>query len=86
MKDIFGFAKHQQKAVYGLGYKLTLTRNTDNAALNKADAIKLSKIKINAFEMCVPHYTPSVSQEAILIKQIVNKHLQSFNMLKDPFS
>ena len=25
LKDIFGFAEHQQKATYGLGYKLTLT-------------------------------------------------------------
>ena len=26
LRDIFGFAEHQQKATYGLGYKLTLTR------------------------------------------------------------
>ena len=31
LKDIFGFAEHQGKATYGLGYKLTLTRNSDNA-------------------------------------------------------
>ena len=26
LKDVFGFAEHQEKATYGLGYKLTLTR------------------------------------------------------------
>ena len=35
-KDVFGFAEYQEKGTYGLGYKLTLTRNTDNAVLNKA--------------------------------------------------
>ena len=34
LKDIFGFAEHQEKGTFGLGYKLTLTRNTDNAVLN----------------------------------------------------
>ena len=27
LKDIFGFAEHHEKVTYGLGYKLTLTRN-----------------------------------------------------------
>ena len=35
LKDIFGFAQYQEKGTYGLGYKLTLTRNTDNAVLKK---------------------------------------------------
>ena len=34
LKDVFGFAEYQEKATYGLGYNLTLTRNTDNAILN----------------------------------------------------
>ena len=29
LKDIFGLAEHQKKATYGLGYKLTFTRNSD---------------------------------------------------------
>ena len=29
LKDIFGFAEHQEKGTFGLGYKLTLTRNSD---------------------------------------------------------
>ena len=50
LKDVFGFAEYQEKATYGLGYKLTLTRKTDNAVLNKANAINNGKIRINAIE------------------------------------
>ena len=73
LKDVFGFAEHQEKATYGLGYKLTLTRNSDNAVLNKVDATVLGKVKINAIEWYVPHYTASMSQQAVLSNQIVNK-------------
>ena len=73
LKDVFGFAEYQEKGTYGLGYKLTLTRNTDNAVLNKANAINNGKIKINAIEWYVPHYTPSMQQQSILSKQILNK-------------
>ena len=73
LKDIFGFAGYQEKGTYGLGYKLTMTRNSDNAVLNKGNAINNAKIKINAIEWYVPHYTPSMQQQAILSKQIINK-------------
>ena len=73
LKDVFGFAEYQEKGTYGLGYKLTLTRNTDNAVLNRGNAINNGKIKINAIEWYVPHYTPSMQQQAILSKQIINK-------------
>ena len=73
LKDVFGFAEYQEKATYGLGYKLTMTRNSDNAVLNKGNAINIAKIKINAIEWYVPHYTPSMQQQAILSKQIINK-------------
>ena len=69
----FGFAEYQEKGKYGLGYKLTLTRNSDNAVLNKGNAINNAKIKINAIEWYVPHYTHSMQQQSILYKQIINK-------------
>ena len=72
LKDVFGFAEHQEKATYGLGCKLTLTRNNDNAVLNKGDAITIGKVKINAIEWYVPHYTASASQQVVLSNQIVN--------------
>ena len=73
LKDVFGFAEYQEKGTYGLGYKLTLTGNTNNAVLNKANAINNGKIKINALEWYVPHYTPSMQQQNILSKQMLNK-------------
>ena len=73
VKDVFGFVEYQEKATYGLGYKLTLTRNTDNAVLNRGNAINNGKVKINAIEWYVPHYSPSMQQQSILSKQILNK-------------
>ena len=66
-------AEHQEKATYGLRYKLTLTRNNDTAVLNKDNATNIGKIKISAIEWYVPHYTPSVSLENILMNQILKK-------------
>ena len=73
LKDVFGFAGYQEKATYGLGYKLTLTRNSENAVLNKANATNNEKIKINAIEWYIPHYTPSMQQQSILSNQILSK-------------
>ena len=60
LRGIFGFAEHQEKAAYGLGYKLTLTRNTDNAVLNKGNNINNAEIINNSIEWWVPQYTPSL--------------------------
>ena len=46
LKDIFGFAEHQEKATYGLGYKVTLTRNSDYTVLNKTNATAIGKKKL----------------------------------------
>ena len=73
LKDVFGFAEYQETGTYGLGYKLTLTRNTDNAVLNKANGINNGKIKINVIEWYASHYTPSMQQQSILSDQILNK-------------
>ena len=73
LKDIIGSAQHQLKGTYGLGYILTLTRINGSAALNKDDAINQTKIKINSIHWYVPHYTPSIEEQAILFKQIQRK-------------
>ena len=73
LKDIFSFVEYQNKGTYGLGYKLTLTRNTNNAVLNKDNAVNNGRVKFNAIEWYVPHYTPSIQQQSILSKQILNK-------------
>ena len=70
LKDIFGFAGHQEKGTYGLGYKLTLTRNTDNTVLNKAAAINNGKVKINSLDWYIPHYSPNLEEYKKLMLQI----------------
>ena len=75
LKDILGFAEHQVKATYGLGYQLVLTRNSDNAVLNKNTATNIGKVRINAIEWYVPPCTPSIQQQTMLFKQITNKTL-----------
>ena len=57
LKVTFGFAECQKKGTYGLGYKLTLTRNSDNAVLNKGNATNNAKIKINSNNWYISHYT-----------------------------
>ena len=71
-KNIFDFAKHQEKATFRLAYKLSLLRKNDYSVLNKDNAINISKIKIDAFEWYVPQYTPVIPQQAILSKQILS--------------
>ena len=73
LKDIFGFANYQEKASFGLGYNLTLTRNVDNSVLNKANATIVGTIKFNAMEWYVPHFTLSISTQKLLPKQILSK-------------
>ena len=41
---------------------LTLTRNSENSALNKANVTNKAKNQINGIGWYVPHYTPSVEQ------------------------
>ena len=73
LKDVFGFAEYQQTGTFGLSYRLTLTRNTDNAVLNKNDATNNAKIVINGIEWYVPHYTPSLEEYNKLQIQLKQK-------------
>ena len=70
MKGIFRFAEYQQKGTYGLGYKLTMTINTDNSVLNKTAATNNAKVKINSLDWYVPHYSPSLEEYNKLLHQI----------------
>ena len=70
LKDIFGFAEHQEKGTYGLGYKLTLTRNTDKVVLNKDNAVVNGRVKINSLDWYVPLYSPNLEEYNKLLTQI----------------
>ena len=73
LQDVFGFAECQEKATYGPGYKLTLTRKKDEAVIDKANGIADARIKIDHIHWYVPHYISSMEQQAVMSKQILNK-------------
>ena len=72
-KDVFGFGEHQKTATYGLGYKVTLKRNTNNAVINKDNATNEAKVKINSLSCYVPHYSPSLEEYIKLLNQITRR-------------
>ena len=59
LKDAFGFAKHQENAIYGLSLKVTLTRNKEDAVLNHIAALADARNKID-IHWYVPHYASSI--------------------------
>ena len=62
LRDVFGFANHQEVATYGLGYKLVMKRDSDNAVIKKDNAVNNAKIKNNSLGWYVPHYTSSLEE------------------------
>ena len=73
LKDVFGFAEHQEEATCGLGYKLQTKRNKDAAVIDKAGGIADARIKIDHIHWYVPHYTPSIQQQSIKSEQTLRK-------------
>ena len=65
LKDVISFAEHQEKAIYGIGYKLTLTRNRDDVFIDKTAGIADAIIKIGHIHWYVPHYIPSIQQQGL---------------------
>ena len=47
LKDVFGFAECQKEAAYGLGYRLTLTRNKDEAVIDNVAGTADARNKID---------------------------------------
>ena len=72
-KDVFEFEENQEKATYGLGYKLTLTRNKDDPAIDKADGIADARFKVDHIHWYVTLYAPSFQQQSRLSSQILSK-------------
>ena len=62
IKDIIGLDEHRKTATFGLGYKLTLTKNTDNVVINKDNAINNAKVEIIGLDWYIPHYSPSLEE------------------------
>ena len=73
LKDVFGFVEHQEKATYGLGYKVTSTRVKDDAVIDKAAGIADARYKIDHIRWYVPHYTTSIQQQGIFSNHVLSK-------------
>ena len=73
LKSVFGFVDCEEKATYGLGYTLTLTRSKDEAVIDKAAGNADARIINDYIHWYVPHYTPSIHPQKILSNQILSK-------------
>ena len=73
LKDVLSLVKCREKASDGLGYRLTLTRNKDEALINKAGGIADARIKIDHIHWYVPYFTPSIQQQSYLSNKILSK-------------
>ena len=69
LRDVFGFAEQQGKAMYGRGCELAIIRKKNTAVLNKAEAIADARIVSIIVDWYLPHNTPSKQQHALLSKQ-----------------
>ena len=73
LKHKFGFAEHQEKATYDLGYELTLTIRNDDAVIDQTAGIADARSKIDYIHWYVPQNTLPIQQQSILSKQIVSE-------------
>ena len=77
LKDVFGFAEHHDSCTYGLGNKVTLQRNSDNHVLSHpaqandaAIVASAETVIIDDISWYVPHYTPSISNQNLMLSNI----------------
>ena len=72
LKDLFGFAD-QEKITYGLGYTLTLKRNTNNDVILRGNAVDVAKVDVKDISWYIPHYVPSLENQQLVMDQLLNK-------------
>ena len=89
LKVLFGFAECQEKATYCLGYRLTLTRNKDNAVVDKVAGTADARTKSDYIHCYVPFFIPSLEQENTLMKLNIKnmatelKYIERFLFMKE---
>ena len=72
LKDLFGFAD-QEKKTYGLGFTLTLKRNTNNDVIIRGAAVNDATVDVKDISWYVPHYVPSLENQQLVLNRILNK-------------
>ena len=92
MKDVFGFAEHQDNCTYEWGSKLTLQRISDNHALSHpagdkdaANFALAGRVIIDDISLYVPHYSPNVSDRNLMLRHIVSRAATKFSHIKRSF-
>ena len=88
LKDIFDFAEFQNECSYGLGYKLTLQRNSDIHVLNhragtNAETIALAgRVIIDNICWYIPNYTASISNQKLMLGYTISKAPTELSYIK----
>ena len=72
LKDLFGFAD-QEKLTYGLGYTLTLKRNTNNDVIIRGAGVDAAKVVVKDIAWYISPYVPSLENQQLVMDQILNK-------------
>ena len=89
LKDSFGFAGHHDNCTYGLGFNLTLQRNSDNHLLGhpaqanvSANRALAGRIIVDDISINVPYCTPSISNQKLRLGDIVFKTPTEMSFIK----
>ena len=72
LKDLFGFAD-QENITFGLGYTLTLKRNTNNDLILRGAGVDAAKVVVKDISWYIPHYVPNLENQQLVLDQILNK-------------
>ena len=96
LKDVSCFAEHQDKCTYGLGYKLTSQKSSDNHVLSHpagangaANHALAGVVTIDDISLYVPQYTPIISNQRLMFGHFVCKaatelsYIQRSSNMKD---
>ena len=73
LKHIFGFCEDYDKVVYGFKHCLTLTRNDDNDAIFRDNAVDAGKIKLSKISWFMSFVEPADKDKMELYKIIESK-------------
>ena len=89
LKDVLGFVEHHDNCTFGLGYKLTLQRNSDNHVLSHPPQVDdegnlalAGRVIIDDISWYVPHYTPSVKNQNSTLRNIESKTSTELTYIK----
>ena len=73
LKHIFGFCVDYTKILYGMKQTLTLTRDQDNNAIFRVNAVDAGKIRLDKIAWYMPHVLPADKDKIELYKIIEKK-------------